>query len=608
VGTAAYVLADGSYSFAASQNQASGTLGTLRNDQTGASTTVSAPPGCTGPTGLLPTGQQLIGGPWLAVDCSDAHSSVVDLYSLADGTWRAVTPASSVQQYCGQNAAMSSCLPVAVGSDWIEFDETCYHCGDTYVFQNIQTGQTTAGSFAAPPGTTSTSSTVAGPPPQPTSVLPASSSPSYGIADASSVCSSWTGSTCNGWTYGFASYYQNGITYFTQLRNNLPVTYARFFVPYDAFQSWNGSQCAASPAWNQGNPQQGGVGQTRWSILAAELQDARALSPQLQPTIAITSGTGIGGVPAYPDPTTTTGYWDYYCGVEGLMNLTSFEGVPVNQWEAWNEPDGACEYNNPPQPGAQCPNNTGTYATGADCSGTSGGDKAAQLWSAADDVEIALKRSDLLAAGTFSHPSVGYFNDYYCELGQNLGRWPSRWSFHAYNDVGSWVDGTADEGSANFDQNLYNKYHSAGVAQPYVWITEAAVDLTNHDTSFSNGSPTTGCSDGETEDANLLAGCLDQSPLQQQNAAPNFLNLGTLGAAFSGQIRQVYWYQFQPANASTGFDAALLSPPSGTYTSPNGKYGEPRQSYCVLARISASNCSSSAGDAGDWSTNPGPPS
>jgi hypothetical protein len=142
---APYVLGSGRYVFAAALTQNSQQLGTLRDEATGETSTVGPPPGCAGPTGPLPTGPELMGGPWLLVDCSDTQINKIELYNLANATWTSVTPAASVQTYCA-SASMSQCTPVAVGADWIEFDETCYHCGDTYVFQNIRTGEVVHGS------------------------------------------------------------------------------------------------------------------------------------------------------------------------------------------------------------------------------------------------------------------------------------------------------------------------------------------------------------------------------------------------------------------------------------------------------------------------------
>jgi hypothetical protein len=139
LGRAAYVLGSGRHVFWAALVDDSSRLGTLLDEATGRSSVLAPPPGCAGPTGPLPVGPELMGGPWLLVDCADAQSDEVELYDLAARKWTAVTPNATVLQFCDA-APMSTCLPVAVGADWIEFDETCYHCGNTYVFQDVHTG------------------------------------------------------------------------------------------------------------------------------------------------------------------------------------------------------------------------------------------------------------------------------------------------------------------------------------------------------------------------------------------------------------------------------------------------------------------------------------
>ena len=51
-----------------------------------------------------------------------------------------------------------------------------------------------------------------------------------------------------------------------------------------------------------------------------------------------------------PDPTTTAGWWEYYCGVQGALNAAS--KLPAvdrpHIWEALNEPDGFAVFNGNP--------------------------------------------------------------------------------------------------------------------------------------------------------------------------------------------------------------------------------------------------------------------
>jgi hypothetical protein len=82
-----------------------------------------------------------LGPPWILMSCAQTSTPVgpydLELYSLGDGTRQTVTPppqcASPESDYCA--------IADGVGAYWIRWDASCYHCGDTYAFQNIQTGQ-----------------------------------------------------------------------------------------------------------------------------------------------------------------------------------------------------------------------------------------------------------------------------------------------------------------------------------------------------------------------------------------------------------------------------------------------------------------------------------
>ena len=88
-----------------------------------------------------------VGPPWALMSCpltSNPHGSFdVELDSLVDGTRRTVTPSPGVP-YCSSpppDMETKCAYPDGVGAQWIGWDATCYHCGDTYLFQNIQTGE-----------------------------------------------------------------------------------------------------------------------------------------------------------------------------------------------------------------------------------------------------------------------------------------------------------------------------------------------------------------------------------------------------------------------------------------------------------------------------------
>ena len=82
-----------------------------------------------------------LGAPWVLMSCPQTSNPYahLELYSLADGTRQTVTPNPNLPQCV---SPVSPCPePDAVGADWIRWDATCYHCADTYLFQNVQTGE-----------------------------------------------------------------------------------------------------------------------------------------------------------------------------------------------------------------------------------------------------------------------------------------------------------------------------------------------------------------------------------------------------------------------------------------------------------------------------------
>ncbi len=78
----------------------------------------------------------ILGDSWLLVGC---NGSRLALYSLARRRWRSVAVAPACAHF--QAGAGSSCVPIAVGTAWIELDEGSIQLGDVSVFQSIQTGR-----------------------------------------------------------------------------------------------------------------------------------------------------------------------------------------------------------------------------------------------------------------------------------------------------------------------------------------------------------------------------------------------------------------------------------------------------------------------------------
>jgi hypothetical protein len=442
----------------------------------------------------------------------------------------------------------------------------------------------------------------------------------YGIAESPSQCGTWSTSngstTCRAWTHGFAYYFPHGYTAFTALKNDLPITWAHFDIPYDSVLYYDTATraCAFSPAFTTSTGR--AVAAQEWLTLYAELQDARTIG--LTPVVVLTPGSGVpapavtqtgssipGSIPKFPVLTNATDASDYACGVEGLLGATSLTGVPVSQWEAWDEPDDACQYNNGQNP---------CNAKGPPCSGTSGAGMAARLYVEAVAEDRALNRTDTFAAGTYSHGSIGYFNDYFCTL-QKYGTDPPVWSFHDWADVGSYPLVGGAPLAYNFDRNLYQVYAASGWPQPTVWIDEASGNITDTATTLSNGKPVPQSCHPLVSDNTGLGSCLDGSPQNEAGNAQGLLNLTSQGSYKPGQVTRVGWYEFQPPNASTGWDSGLVAPQQGagdvwSQLAPDGVAGSNwlatglRLSFCTLTHGIATGCSASSTAASDWSVQP----
>ena len=88
-----------------------------------------------------------LGPPWVLMGCpltSNPYGAFdTELYSLPDGTRQTVAPIPGVPYCSSAPSDMTGCASAdAVGTYWIRWDSTCsVHCGDTYFFQNIQTGE-----------------------------------------------------------------------------------------------------------------------------------------------------------------------------------------------------------------------------------------------------------------------------------------------------------------------------------------------------------------------------------------------------------------------------------------------------------------------------------
>ena len=120
--------------------------GVLLNERSGKRSNVPAAPVSCFATGV-------IGGGWLVFNCgyvapiNVTASPKTELYSLAKKTWHVIPNPPVVQ--CDNDDVTCSISPVAIGKDWIEYDNTscglrCVSSGgapDVYIFQNLTTGR-----------------------------------------------------------------------------------------------------------------------------------------------------------------------------------------------------------------------------------------------------------------------------------------------------------------------------------------------------------------------------------------------------------------------------------------------------------------------------------
>ena len=413
---------------------------------------------------------------------------------------------------------------------------------------------------------------------------------SYGLADSqglfahcrvgrASCCASGAKGTssCAGGSPSITGYYDSPLfRSLTGASSRHRITEARFFVAYDAVQEWNGSTTspgcrpsrASAQSWTDPSGRSHPAAASRDDLLAS-LIAARA--DGLTPVVSIV-GYGSGSVPAWdqpaPDPSTIGGYWEYRCGVQGILDavdeLPSAERPHI--WEPFNEPDAFSVYNGNPG------------ATDKSCDVTLNGSVDGSAKAACDYVissglihATAGHDSDTVLAGVFSHPSPGYLTHYGALLASQLAfsSLPSAWSVHDYLDVTGSYAGPVRPALEAFDRVL--AADTAGAARE-LWVTEAATQLT--DARDPGPCPASG-----PDPANTLGACVSGRASRQIAAAQGFLALPEAGRAVP--ITHLFWYQWQGAS---NWDSGLLDPS-----------GRPRAPWCVL--YGSGVCSGSSGAA-----------
>jgi hypothetical protein len=83
------------------------------------------------------------GGPWLMFRCdqADQRQGAFELYKPSTGEWKPVAVSPQIIAYregCGGDPSCAVKV-VALGADWVEWDESCRGCAETFVFQSIAT-------------------------------------------------------------------------------------------------------------------------------------------------------------------------------------------------------------------------------------------------------------------------------------------------------------------------------------------------------------------------------------------------------------------------------------------------------------------------------------
>ena len=357
------------------------------------------------------------------------------------------------------------------------------------------------------------------------------------------------------------------------------VTEVRLFVQYDAVMEWDGSStspgCVPSRvlggAWNDAAGRFHPAGESVNALIAGLIE---AHADGVTPMVAIAGYASPHAKPAWdppaPDPTTIGGYWEYRCGVEGILGAVS--RLPADEqphvWEAFNEPNALDVYRSL----------DGAQATSCAPSPTPQPDGAAKA--ACDEVDAtrvihdyAGHAGDTVIAGTFIAPSTSYLSAYAAAIGREMARdYPTTWSVHDYYDVDHAYAGATSSLLAPFDRAL--AADTGGRARS-LWITEAGTVLTDHH-RFG------GCAATGVDAAGTLGACLSGQPARQATTAAAFLRpavawqapsrsptcSGTSSRARSTGTRGSWTQAARRAPATARFSAAAAATGDPNATSP----------------------------------------
>ena len=278
---------------------------------------------------------------------------------------------------------------------------------------------------------------------------------------------------------------------------------------------------------------------------------------------------------------------EYECGLSGLER----HAPGVSDWEVFNEPDSNYAA---ATTGTDCTHRNGVWVSsaggghqcllgshGSGGNGHGGSAQAAADWYL-DAKHVNSSPAHRLVAGGFNYSSSRctpttcyYLGGYFRVLSEIYPHPPDAIALNPYIDVtyaalnGGNPVPPASSGLPSA-AGAIAKIDQIYPSRPPVWFTEVGVWLTDG----GKEPVTSGCNDGNPNDAGAWAACLNGNPSAQSLAAEGYLRL----PGESDQVQRVYYYDFDGQNA--GWDSGLvnLSPSLiGPHTD-----GVPRTAWCVL--------------------------
>lgn len=403
---------------------------------------------------------------------------------------------------------------------------------------------------------------------------PAAGSVTYGIGDAQGVFAGCTAGVANCCSTRRAHCERSQLQGFFDnrlfLRLLTPasahrVRDVRLFVDYDAVQQWNGSTTSPGCEYSHTLDQPYSDLADGWHAPGQSINDLvagvlEARAEGLTPIVSIegfnySTATPPGDLP-FPDPTTTGGYWEYRCGLLGILGMLS--RLPAREqphaWEPLNEPEGFRIFR------------SADGREASSCAVSAAGQPDGPAKAACTEViashlihGYADHAHDTVIAGTFKHPYASYLAPYVAQIKREMpgAAFPRTWSVHDYPEVtGAYAGGSPGRELSSFDRALAR---DTGGRARSLWITEAGTVLTSQ--LHGGDCPAVG-----VDAAGTLGACVNGRTDRQRADADAFFALPHVASAVP--ITHLFWYQFQGAHQ---WDSGLID-----------AAGRPRVAYCVF--------------------------